>query len=92
MCATSICAVRESKRGKAEPLQQAEVNGDGGNGTAEKDKATAEAGVERGVDEGQDVYVSGGNNDAGKCAWSCMSLTAAIHATTYYAHQSCRSS
>lgn len=61
------CPYRASKRGKADPIQQAEANGDGGNGAGQKEPA-ADGGVERGVDEGQDVYVSGGNNDDGEHA------------------------
>lgn len=49
-----------------------ESNGNGGNGAPQQDPPAADVGAERGVDEGQDVYVSGGNSDNGElpCA-SC---------------------
>ena len=43
-----------------------ESNGTGGNGAPQQEPPAADAGAERGVDEGQDVYVSGGNSDNGK--------------------------
>lgn len=49
-----------------------ESNGNDGNGAPQQDPPAADVGAERGVDEGQDVYVSGGNSDNGElpCA-SC---------------------
>ena len=46
-------------------------NGDGANGASEQE-SSANVGAERGVDEGQDVYISGGNSDNGKHAVSAF--------------------
>ena len=49
-------------------------NGDGVNGASEQE-SSANVGAERGVDEGQDVYISGGNSDNGKLSLKTISLS-----------------
>ena len=52
----------------------AEADRDNGSNHGNGAEAAA-AGVERGVDEGQDVYVSGGNDKAGqRCADICVNV------------------
>ncbi len=64
-------------RDQKDRAQSATSHSDGGNGNGGADLAGASA---RGVDEGQDVYASGGNEKAGEKVSVCF-LTLVVHVT-----------